>query len=1052
MYYQYVLFLAWIAYMLICSILLFTRGFLLNRQVLPSKSSCAPVEPSCSNRFAECLSSPLAKSTGAMEQKCLFEDRKAIIILIDALRFDFLAPQPHLNQTFHNHIPVVGKLLVEKPDNARLFEFIADPPTTTMQRLKGLTTGSLPTFIDISSNFASAEIDEDNIIDQLVTSQKPVIFMGDDTWINAFPNRFHRQRPFPSFNVWDLDSVDIGIRTHLIPEMKNSDWRLLIAHFVGVDHCGHRYGPYHPEMVRKLTEMNSVIEETIQAMDNNTVLFVLGDHGMTATGDHGGDSDGEVKSAMFVYSPKTPLMKTSKISRTSIKQIDLVPTLAAIFGIPIPFSNLGSVVFESLPIPKQPESLNFFKLFHSWNNVKQVTTYIKAYAKNSKFSAQKFDTLEISFEKIQDKIIHLDLFNSVEINSILHESQMYLEVISQMCRELWVQFDANSMSRGLVLTFLTLSFALFVTEGLSFDKFTQVFTFGFYITRLGLVFVSVLSLIALKHANLLDISNVELAVYFVSTTLSILLLAMVIVQNWVEICQTWYKSKRNMMHICYRFIFILSSLTMFSNSFVVEEYSIILFLSLSLLSLFLWENRNKFTSIFESSKKPRPFVSSPLFKSLMLLIGISIVLRLGFNFNKCREEQGWCLAGIENAASKDSLFFSKTTQCVISIVSLVIFIVIVRNYLKMFGNFTGFSPTVLLSQYLPTIIVICLSGYWLSESTPLAKRRKLVPPWHLLMLPRIVFSLLGVYLVVLFFYPTSIHYLKNRTNLSLNSPIPHLFQELKNLMKSDVTKHADSNPIIFGLATVYSSSFINFSSILCLLSAILLGFTYSVPAIFMVSSLILFAFFSAIIRNSRKLVNLQLFNVGWPYVIFWGLSSIFWFYGTGHQATFPSINWNAAFIGISSLDGIYIYLSALLVTGNTFISYIVHAALLPLLLIIPFTLEVTFPSALSSNDGTNSSIRKGDVTLFENEPVLYHSVFSLCCKYMIFHGFRVFMSMFAAVIHSRHLMVWKIFAPKFMFEGLSFIFFTIPSLFVGFFLVIRITNKIEQILKQIDSG
>lgn len=53
---------------------------------------------------------------------------------------------------------------------------------------------------------------------------------------------------------------------------------------MGVDHCGHRYGPLHSEMVRKLTEMNQVIEDTLQTMDNETVLFVIGDHGMTATG------------------------------------------------------------------------------------------------------------------------------------------------------------------------------------------------------------------------------------------------------------------------------------------------------------------------------------------------------------------------------------------------------------------------------------------------------------------------------------------------------------------------------------------------------------------------------------------------------------------------------------------------------------------------------------------------------------------------------------------------------------------------------------------------
>ena len=84
--------------------------------------------------------------------------------------------------------------------------FIADPPTTTMQRLKGLTTGSLPTFIDMASNFGSHEVSltfqgnrfemsclvylrlpfsqitEDNLLDQLVGSGKRVVFAGDDTW------------------------------------------------------------------------------------------------------------------------------------------------------------------------------------------------------------------------------------------------------------------------------------------------------------------------------------------------------------------------------------------------------------------------------------------------------------------------------------------------------------------------------------------------------------------------------------------------------------------------------------------------------------------------------------------------------------------------------------------------------------------------------------------------------------------------------------------------------------------------------------------------------
>jgi hypothetical protein len=59
------------------------------------------------------------------------------------------------------------RLLLENASQTALFVFQADPPTVTSQRLKGLTTGSLPTFIDISANFDSAEIKEDNLVAQL---------------------------------------------------------------------------------------------------------------------------------------------------------------------------------------------------------------------------------------------------------------------------------------------------------------------------------------------------------------------------------------------------------------------------------------------------------------------------------------------------------------------------------------------------------------------------------------------------------------------------------------------------------------------------------------------------------------------------------------------------------------------------------------------------------------------------------------------------------------------------------------------------------------------
>ena len=37
-------------------------------------------------------------------------------------------------------------------------------------------------------------------------------------------------------------------------------------------------------------------------LSDDTILFVMGDHGMTGTGDHGGDSQDELSAGLFVYS------------------------------------------------------------------------------------------------------------------------------------------------------------------------------------------------------------------------------------------------------------------------------------------------------------------------------------------------------------------------------------------------------------------------------------------------------------------------------------------------------------------------------------------------------------------------------------------------------------------------------------------------------------------------------------------------------------------------------------------------------------------------------
>lgn len=151
------LFLAWLSVSFYSGIWLFMSGFLLMRIELNNQSFC---------------SEPPSPAPHLQAGSCWFPQRfdKAVIVVIDALKYDFAKYDPANNnpKPYENKLGVIHQLTTSQPQHARLYPFRADPPTTTMQRIKGFTTGSLPTFVDVGSNFASYAIQEDNLIHQMV--------------------------------------------------------------------------------------------------------------------------------------------------------------------------------------------------------------------------------------------------------------------------------------------------------------------------------------------------------------------------------------------------------------------------------------------------------------------------------------------------------------------------------------------------------------------------------------------------------------------------------------------------------------------------------------------------------------------------------------------------------------------------------------------------------------------------------------------------------------------------------------------------------------------
>jgi predicted AlkP superfamily pyrophosphatase or phosphodiesterase len=90
------------------------------------------------------------------------------------------------------------ELTAKHPRHSFLFNAHADPPTATLQRIKALVTGSLPTFVDVGYNFGGASIAEDSVIQQLQRANKTV---------RLFPTRFtirSQQTAFCRSRSWGM--------------------------------------------------------------------------------------------------------------------------------------------------------------------------------------------------------------------------------------------------------------------------------------------------------------------------------------------------------------------------------------------------------------------------------------------------------------------------------------------------------------------------------------------------------------------------------------------------------------------------------------------------------------------------------------------------------------------------------------------------------------------------------------------------------------------------------------------------------------------------------
>ncbi|KAL0948244.1 hypothetical protein HGRIS_010842 [Hohenbuehelia grisea] len=994
------LLLFWLFLVHLAGIYLFTGGFLLSRLSLTNISTCGE---------RPCSLPPTHK--------------RAVFLIIDALRFDFVSsdtPQP-ASPFHHNVLTLPHQLTKSQPRRSFLFNAYADPPTTTLQRIKGLTTGSLPTFVDLGNNFGASSIAEDSILKQLKLAGKKAAFMGDDTWMSVFPDAFERNMTFPfdSFNVEDLHTVDEGVISNIFPLLQGPHDAVdfIVGHFLGVDHVGHRVGPDHPSMRAKLTQMNDVLTRVVELLDDETLLVVLGDHGMDRTGDHGGDGDLETSSALWIYSKGRDLSKdmssipTSLLDYTtfpkatkphrSVQQIDILPTLGLLLGLPIPFNNLGSVIPELFA--RGSSLVDALAL-----NSAQIKSYLDAYRASASGSEldDSWPRLVGSFAESQVKAP-----KAVHLTALRDFNRLTLST----CRSLWAQFNPIRMSMGLAL----LGFGV-IAAWAAYSKLSTVrhdWDAWLAKTLPVLAYAGIAGAgIGVAAHSLISTHDPSLTLLdyliFTSASLSTISALILSLPSWTILRQMLPSSP---------VLLLIHSISFFSNSFTFWEDRIVPFLLISSIVPFALSG-----------------VTAPTSRLRKRILGFSLLfgicVRLMSMSSVCREEQQpYCSV---------TFFASSTLPAPPLLVRLLavptaIFIPFaMQKILHISKSDVGVAKVFLFSMLRTALLAASLA--WLAEWADSAhvverlgmKAEEYSQAFRTIRTTFGIGSFAGMFCLgsLLFWFVPMCLEIDDAKASSRKTQDPNSSAPKRQITVIGFGNAFGSPYLLFWsiyFCLVYATQQLTGQLVLALSATALLAYLEVVD-----SARDVRAFEQALLSSSPSQLlsalgggpdaaSSPMFGRTSPQVAFSdvvpiALLGVHAFFATGHQATISSIQWKTAFVLVAEVKYPWAPLTVVLNSFGPLFLTGVSAPLLALWNRSPLGPPAAGPE--SGTDKTTPQATQGPqqaLAVPTDSQIRRESVMA-GAGVMVYHGCLLLGAAASAALLRRHLMVWKVFAPRFM--------------------------------------
>ncbi|KAH9386857.1 GPI ethanolamine phosphate transferase 3 subunit O [Nematocida major] len=293
--------------------------------------------------------------------------KKGVILLMDGVRADAIhRVDPSFKTKYHDNFSVLSTIPAQDVFRA---VSVTDLPTGTAMRVLSTFSGIPTTLLSAQRSFSMQASNVDNFVTQVQRNGYSLKFYGDETWTYLFPDiKTSIGEVYHPYGLIPMAEEERIIEKALSVQ-KETD--VLILHMISPDSYGHVYGIDSTEVKATLEAMNKLISALHERLDDESFIAVLSDHGVNEDGSHGGTSFKE-KAASFMFIAKGALSNapdhllhapktrayTENIQDVSqlnlaepvniISQNDILPTLCAFLGVPVPYNSSGALIPQIL--------------------------------------------------------------------------------------------------------------------------------------------------------------------------------------------------------------------------------------------------------------------------------------------------------------------------------------------------------------------------------------------------------------------------------------------------------------------------------------------------------------------------------------------------------------------------------------------------------------------------------------------------------------------------------------------------------------------------------